>query len=205
MDENLGIVYILDNIGMPDLYKIGFTDKNDVKDRVKELSSSTSVPYPFRIYYACKVYNAQKVEDTIHKLFSAYRVNPKREFFSVDPEQVKIALSLANPVDITPDEETYIVEDELKEIEKVARQRLSNFTFFELDIPIGSTLTFLKDSNITCEVYSANTVLYKGEILSLTEASRKTGRILHKEIQGPRYWCFDDELLTSRRKRIQDY
>ena len=39
MNENLGIVYILSNIGMPDIYKIGFTEKNDVKERVKELSS----------------------------------------------------------------------------------------------------------------------------------------------------------------------
>ena len=86
MNENLGIVYILSNIGMPDIYKIGFTEKNDVKERVKELSSSTSVPYPFGIYYACKVQNAQKVEDTIHKLFNSSRVNPRREFFNVDPE-----------------------------------------------------------------------------------------------------------------------
>ena len=205
MNENLGIVYILSNIGMPDIYKIGFTEKNDVKERVKELSSSTSVPYPFGIYYACKVQNAQKVEDTIHKLFNSSRVNPRREFFNVDPEQVKTSLSLANPVDVTPEENTYIEPDELKEIEKVVRKREANFTFSKANIPLGSVLYFCKNEEITCTVFSENTVLFNSEELTLTEAARKTGLILQKEIQGPKYWCYEDETLTNRRKRFQDY
>lgn len=204
MSDNYGIIYILDNVGMPDLYKIGYTEKNDVRERVKELSSSTSVPYPFGIFYACQVKNAQIVENTIHKLFNENRVNPKREFFRLDPEQVKIALSLANPIDVTPIEDSYIEPEELNEIRKFVRKRMANFTFNSLNIPIGTKLHFIKDQNITCEVYSDNTVLFNNSILTLTEAARKTGLISQKEIQGPRYWIFENENLVSRRKRLEN-
>ena len=95
--------------------------------------------------------------------------------------------------------------DELKEIEKVVRKREANFTFSKANIPLGSVLYFCKNEEITCTVFSENTVLFNSEELTLTEAARKTGLILQKEIQGPKYWCYEDETLTNRRKRFQDY
>lgn len=201
--ENLDIVYIFTNEGMPGLCKIGYTTRNDVKERAKELYT-TGVPYPFQIHYACQVSNGKNIETILHKLFSEYRVNNNREFFEADPERVKLALQLTSPTEITPKEIEYLTTEEIKEIQNVEKKRLSNFTFEQADIPIGSTLYFSRDSNITCTVYSNNTVMFNDQILTLTEAARNTGLIPYYELQGPKFWMYQDELLTSRRKRIQD-
>ena len=202
--ETLDIVYIFTNRGMPGLCKIGYTSRNDVKERAKELYT-TGVPYPFQIYYACQVINGKKIEKTLHKLFDEQRVNDNREFFETEPEKVILALQLASPVDVTPRETEYLTTEEIKEIENVEKKRLSNFTFEQADIPIGSILYFCRDSEITCTVFSDNTVIYNGQIMSLTEAARNTGLIPYYELQGPKFWLYENETLTNRRKRIQGY
>lgn len=201
--ENLDIVYIFTNEAMPGLCKIGYTTRNDVKERAKELYT-TGVPYPFQIHYACQVSNGKNIESIIHKLFSEYRVNNNREFFEADPEKVKLALQLTNPTEITPQETEYLTTEEIKEIQYIEKKRLSNFTFDQADIPIGSTLYFSRDPNITCIVYSNNTVMFDDQVITLTEAARNTGLIPYYELQGPKFWMYEDELLTSRRKRISN-
>jgi len=200
--ENLDIVYILTNKGMPGLCKIGYTTRNDVQERAKELYT-TGVPYPFQIYYACQVYNGKKIEKTLHKLFNDQRVNDNREFFETEPEKVILALQLASPVDVTPKENEYLTNEEIKEIENIEKKRLSKFTFEQADIPIGSILYFCRDSEIFCTVFSDNTVMFNGQIMTLTEAARNTGVIPYYELQGPKFWMYEDEPLTNRRKRIQ--
>ncbi len=201
--ENLDIVYIFTNEGMPGLCKIGYTTRNDVKDRAKELYT-TGVPYPFQIYYACQVINGKNIEKILHKLFDEFRVNHNREFFEIDPEKVILALQLASPIDVTPKENEYLTAEEIKEIKNLEKKRLSNFTFQQADIPIGSILHFCRNSDITCSVFSDNTVIFNGQIMSLTEAARNTGLIPYYELQGPKFWLYEDEPLTSRRKRIQE-
>lgn len=201
--ENLDIVYIFTNEGMPGLCKIGYTTRNDVKERAKELYT-TGVPYPFQIYYACQVINGKNIEKILHKLFDEFRVNHNREFFEIDPEKVILALQLASPIDVTPKENEYLTVEEIKEIKNLEKKRLSNFTFQQADIPIGSILHFCRNSEITCSVFSDNTVMFNGQIMSLTEAARNTGLIPYYELQGPKFWLYEDEPLTSRRKRIQE-
>lgn len=200
--ENLDIVYIFTNEGMPGLCKIGYTTRNDVKERAKELYT-TGVPYPFQIYYAGQVNNGKKIEKILHKLFDEFRVNDNREFFEMDPERVILALQLSSPVDVTPRENEYLTKEEIKDIHNIEKKRLSSFTFDQADIPIGSVLNFSRDENITCTVYSNNTVMFNEQIITLTEAARNTGLIPYYELQGPKFWLYDNELLTSRRKRIQ--
>lgn len=201
--ENFDIVYVFINEGMPGLCKIGYTSRNDVKERAKELYT-TGVPYPFQIYYACHVNNGKNVESILHRLFAENRVNNNREFFETEPEKVKIALQLSNPKEITPNRSEYLSIQEINQIRNTEKRRLSNFTFDQADIPYGSTLNFTKDNDITCTVFSNNTVMFNGQIMSLTEAARNTGLISHYELQGPKFWSFEDEPLTNRRKRIQE-
>lgn len=193
-------VYILTNQSMPNLIKIGYTSRNDLNERIKELYS-TGVPTPFECYYACQVEDGKKIEQILHILFKEDRVNNKREFFTTHPEKVEIALSLANPINVTPNFNEYLSNEELENIEIINRKRSANFTFSSVDIPIGSTLYFSYDLSITCIVHSDNTVMFNGEILTLTEAARNTGLINYKSLQGPRFWLYDDESLVSRRKR----
>ena len=202
--ETLDIVYIFTNRGMPGLCKIGYTTRNDVKERARELYT-TGVPYPFKTYYACQVYNGKNIEKILHKLFDEFRVNDNREFFEMDPERVILALQLSSPIDVTPREIENLTNEEIIEIEIIEKKRLSSFTFEQADVPIGSILYFCRDSEITCTVFSDNTVIYNGQIMSLTEAARNTGVIPYYELQGPKFWMYEEEPLTNRRKRIQGF
>lgn len=90
--SDFGFVYALKNsIFGEDIYKIGMTEK-DPKERAKELSSQTSIPSPFEIVAAIKVYKPSEAESFIHNLLAEYRVNGKKEFFKVELGRLKIAM-----------------------------------------------------------------------------------------------------------------
>jgi hypothetical protein len=143
------------------------------------------------------VRDGRRFETKIHEIFSENRIRPDREFFRINPEQVKNKL-----VSLQSEESIYISKENITI--KTKRKRLHNFTFSELNIPVGAILYFSRNNTITCIVHSDNSVIYNGEMMTLTEAARYTGMIPFKEIQGPRFWLYEDELLTKRRIRIQD-
>ena len=104
-----GNVYVLTNPAMPDLVKIGKTTR-DVSLRLADLYT-TGVPLPFECKYAAKVKDVDKTEKAFHTAFEPSRVNPKREFFNINPEQAIAVLSLMAIEDVTPS-----VQDEAKKI-----------------------------------------------------------------------------------------
>jgi hypothetical protein len=194
--DNLDTVYVLVNEGMPGLCKIGYTSKDDIYDRTRKLYT-TGVPHAFEVYCSLKVKDGKRLETLVHQIYKENRVNPDREFFKIDPEHVKTTLSIVGSID-----SKLIVNTNNKD--KPRRKRLHNFTFSELNIPIGSILYFARNKDITCVVNSHNTVIYNGKTITLTEAARYTGLVPFKEIQGPRFWMYENELLTKRRKRIRN-
>ena len=78
--NDLGVMYILKNESMPNLYKLGMTRK-DVESRLKSLWSTTSIPTSFNVVREFKVDHVMQLEKYIHRKLSSRRVNPKREFF----------------------------------------------------------------------------------------------------------------------------
>lgn len=101
MDER-GIVYILYNPCMIDpetkkpLYKIGRTQ--NLQKRLDDLYG-TGVPCPFDCVFACEVNGYKSVETELQKLFGDCRINPEREFFSINAEQLKNIISLLKRFD----------------------------------------------------------------------------------------------------------
>lgn len=87
MAEKYEIVYVLRNEAMPNLIKIGITQRKDLQTRMSELYS-TGVPFPFECLWAGEVKDCKKIENIIHNAFRYNRVNPKREFFNIEPDQV---------------------------------------------------------------------------------------------------------------------
>lgn len=69
---------------MPGMFKIGKSIKDPNKDRLAELSSSTSVPEPFELEYYCFIEKFDAFETRLHRELSAFRPNPTREFFRVE-------------------------------------------------------------------------------------------------------------------------
>lgn len=84
-------IYILTNKTMPNLVKIGFTDKTPDK-RAEQVSRGTGVPVKFSVAFAFKCFNAHALENEIHKYLSSYRVNNDREFFQITVEEAKDAI-----------------------------------------------------------------------------------------------------------------
>jgi len=83
-----GYVYCMSNPSMPGILKVGMTNRTP-EDRAKELFK-TGVPTPFKIEFAKLVSEPKKKESSLHRLLEQYteRVNDRREFFRVSPEEV---------------------------------------------------------------------------------------------------------------------
>jgi len=81
-------LYIMSNETMPNLLKIGFTNKTPDK-RAKQLSRSTGVPLEFKVEYAFKCFNSQQLESEIHRYLLSSRINTNREFFEISLEEAK--------------------------------------------------------------------------------------------------------------------
>ncbi|WP_052752517.1 GIY-YIG nuclease family protein [Tatumella morbirosei] len=85
-----GWVYILSNEYMPGIYKVGMTTTSP-QARARELSSSTGVPYPFKVEAAYHCADPAYSESEIHESLSEYRINNSREFFKLDLQDLKYA------------------------------------------------------------------------------------------------------------------
>ena len=82
-------VYVLSNESQPNMYKIGYTGKEDVEERVKQLSRSTSVATPFILEWAFRCFNGERLEGEVHRVLKGYRITKDREFFAVSLDKAK--------------------------------------------------------------------------------------------------------------------
>lgn len=81
-----GYVYVISNPEMPEVVKIGSTERSP-KVRAEEISSSTGVPTEFEVKYKRAVKNPKKEELKVHRYLSKERISTKREFFRVSEEE----------------------------------------------------------------------------------------------------------------------
>lgn len=86
LPKQLGCVYVLSNIGMPSLFKIGHT--YEIHRRLYELSQSTAVPFPFKLEWELETTSPRELEQKLHTALAAYRVNPNKEFFMLNKEDL---------------------------------------------------------------------------------------------------------------------
>ena len=168
-----GTVYVLTNPAMPGMVKIGKTTR-DVSLRLADLYS-TGVPLPFECAYAALVKDVDKTEKAFHAAFEPDRVNPKREFFNINPGQAIAVLELMAIEDVTPkiqNDAKNIDLEALPSIEKFKRMRRPNQDFFEMGLKAGDILKFGRN-NETCKVLNARQVSYKGETWHLSNLTKK--------------------------------
>ena len=91
-----GYVYVLSNPGSfgEGVVKIGMTRRLNPEERVRELGSA-SVPFRFSVHAMIFSKDAVGLENRLHKHFGEHRVNlvnMRKEYFHVDPHDVKEAL-----------------------------------------------------------------------------------------------------------------
>ena len=191
-----GIVYVLTNPSMPGLVKIGKTTRETVSARLNELYS-TGVPVPFECTYAGRVNDVSKVEQAFHQAFGPYRLNLKREFFEIEPEQAVSLLELMSAEDLTPvlQSEADSIDTESKDASEKLKSRRPRFNFEEMGIPIGACLKFTRSERIV-EVASERNVLFDGEECSLTAATRELVGKGYNIAPGP-YWTYEGRILRD--------
>lgn len=201
------IIYVLKNEAMPGLVKIGMTT-DSVESRISNLSSSTAIPLPFECHFAAEIpehVNLDKIEKTLHQLFSEHRINPRREFFKIEPEKVVLALSIGGFTEVASNAGSMDLV-EVQAMEKVKAQRRSRISLPALGIKPGDVLVLVRDEDVKATVLEGNKVSYQDEIMSLSGAAARAlqeNGYTSKSVSGSEYWMFDGELLDERRVRLE--
>jgi hypothetical protein len=155
------------------------------------------VPFPFKLEFACRVLNPEEVERALHTAFAPQRVNPKREFFKIEPGQAIAILKLLHTEDATASIDPSppgIGEQEINAGEQYQARR-PNQNFGEMGIPIGSVLR----STVTDEeavVSQAKKVRFRDEETSLTAATRQVLGLEYSVAPAP-YWTFNGRSLRE--------
>jgi hypothetical protein len=192
------IVYVLSNPAMPGLVKIGKTNSQELKERMKQLYT-TGVPFPFDCEYACKVDDCSKVEKAFHNAFGNVRINDKREFFEIEPERVISILELLAIEDISDEISKELIVDvssaEQQSSEKMKKSRRKTSDFHEMGIEKGSILEFT-NGDVQVEVISERKVKYNDEITSLTAVTKKLLGIT-RPLQPSPYWTYEGRKLKD--------
>ncbi len=191
-----GIVYVLTNPAMPGMVKIGRTSR-EMEARLSELYS-TGVPLPFECAYAARVGDENKVERAFHQAFGPYRVNLKREFFSIEPEQAIALLELMAVEDVTPavQQEAEQVDVEAKAAsDRFKKARKPPLNFLDIGVPIGSQLRFIEGNHV-CTVIDPRRVEYEGESWSMSRLAQKLAGVDHR-LSGSSYFTFQGRKLSE--------
>jgi hypothetical protein len=195
-----GYVYVLINEAMPGYVKIGFTQQDDLNQRLRQLDN-TSTPMPFECHYAAKVPDCRKLERTLHFVFGEKRTRANREFFKTDPDLAKAIIELvAIEVEAVSDPEQAITPEQRSEIEAVRTARAQRTTLEDLGLRPGTVLTFTKDPSVTCEVVGPRTVRFRGEEMSLSQAGLRAVREMGynwPSVRGADYWAWEGRKLSA--------
>ena len=182
---------------MPGLVKIGKTSQDDHMTRVSQLYS-TGVPVPFDIEYACRVPNPTEVETALHRAFAPQRINPRREFFEIEPEQAIAILKLLNVEDVTDEvkSDTEGISMQDKEAASRLRSRRPSLNFEEMGLPIGSRLEAVATKDFAIVVSPKRVHFRESESISLTAATRELLN-LDYSVAPTRHWTYKGKDLNS--------
>ena len=220
-----GFVYILTNPCLDGWVKIGMTERNDIKKRLRELNSPTNIPLSYRCYATYEVNNPLEVEQRIHSIIDKVGgtlhareqlENGKireREFFKISPEAAySIFKDIAALRGDTGNLKLYAptqIEAEEQEIAESKTKR-SNNSFKLLNIRVGEEITFLYDDCIKAiTLNDKNQVKFSGDRYSVTALAAK---ILIEQynwsenahVNGWRFFTKNGVTLSDLRDKIEN-
>ena len=176
-------IYILTNPSFPGKVKIGRS--KDIAQRLRTFE--TGVPTPFKCEYCCEVEDAQRVEKAFKVIFRPNRINGK-EFYEILPYQAAEVLRLIGGEDQA---EQFNAEEEKQ---FPAQTKSSRFKFAEMGIPVGATLSYVRDDSVKATVCDKNRVKYNDKLQSLSALTKElTGYI----IRPTQYWEYEGRNLLN--------
>jgi len=199
-NQQLSVVYVLSNPAMPGLVKIGRTSQEDHLVRVSQLYT-TGVPVPFEVEYACRVPNPAEVESALHRAFAPQRINPRREFFEIEPDQAIAILRLLNVEDVTEEvkSDSEGINDQDRESASRLKSRRPSLNFEEMGIPIGSEIESIPDGDTAIVVEPKKVRFRDSDPVSLTAATRDLLGLTYS-VAPCSHWTFQGRNLSEIHK-----
>ena len=145
-----------------------------------------------------EVEDCSTVETTLHIAFVPNRINPKREFFEIEPEQAIAVLKVLGKKDVTPmiNRDLNINVTDAERASTVKSNRRLPLDYEVMGIPVGATLTYIDDETITVEIASSKKVKYNNEVVSLTKATQEILK-LDYAVQPTRHWLYEGKSLQE--------
>jgi hypothetical protein len=207
------VIYVLINESMPGLIMIGKITQNEPQQYKDELHNShPGVPLPFTCVYAAEVADASGMEKRLFETFARDRINPQRAFLTTVPYKV---ISILKKFEIT-NQNAAIQEEIDKNISARERRAIrlavtdnsyrNNVDFSEIDLPIGTELTFAVDETQKCVIVNNQQVEYEGNRYFLSTLTLKLldqAGYNRASVNGPAHFLYQGELLSERRDRIE--
>lgn len=215
-DKKFGVIYILTNPSFPDFVKIGYAQ--DIEKRLKQLNRSETIPFAFRVYAVYKV-ESKLTDKELHKLID--NLNPDlrtienfdgkervKEFYAMSAEDAYGLLECIAKISgtedrlqrLTPEGHEILDEQIANEVRETARR--GPFRFSDCNIPVGSELTFIENSDIKAIVVDDRRIEYEGETTSVSALAQKLKGFDHP-VQGTLWFLYKGEKLTDIRDRIE--
>lgn len=198
-------VYTLTNEAMPGRTKIGMTSTSS-SDRMLALENTSIQLLLSCCYYAPRVDGAPAIEKPLRTVLGDHRLRTSREFFKIEPIDAKVVLESLAIEDVTQlDLATEALED-AEAIEGACGVR-QPFRFSLAKIPIGAVSNFAREESTTATLLSDETLDFRGEIRSLSEAALV---IIHRvrytwfTISGPTMWLYDGMTLDEGHKSVEE-
>ena len=165
---------------MPGILKVGMTERTP-EARLSEANASDTwrPPTPYKIEFAKKVSNPDQWEKKLHVLLEKFtdRINPRREFFRVSQENVRLVFDDWIDGEIWAGTREEEEEDEDQDTsESAPRTKATSVTgcrdmakCFKDGQRIRHTIKSINDTWIGTYDSSKNGIVYDGEILSLNQ------------------------------------
>ena len=206
------LIYILTNISMPGVCKVGYTD--DIEARLKKLNRSEFIPEPFTVFatYETKEGTSEKALKEMLSTMGDFhpieafdeRRNTCDSFFADDPEAILAVFRNIAAFTGTLDRlhaESLDEEDEEKPEKMFVRRR--NWTFEDYGLKPGDILQFMGsdgDQPRSVKVVNARKVEADGEVNTLTNFGKRWSG---KSTTCTQMFTFNGETLWEIRKRLE--
>lgn len=208
----MGYIYIMENPIFNNYIKIGYAD--NVKARLNTLN--TAVPEPYHVYAIYKT-NARLTDKSFHKVIDSInpsiRYDSHREFYEMTAEhayQILLSISKINGLEqnlvLNPYNDEYFIK-RIENITSYGRPKVpGRISFADLNIPIGSKLSFNIDSKITViTADDKNHVIYNGITYTISKAAtilRKNLGYPYKSINGWIEFSYNNTSLGDLRNQF---
>lgn len=196
-----GIIYIC-TTSVEGLIKIGRTDNFNARMNILEQNGYWNVS-GLKRFYAVRVDDYIEKEKLIHTIFSKSQV-ANSELFALDKNLAKDMLDAFEGEIIYPEQP----KKQTKNDQVIDKKKKKSPTKFNMvNIPVGSTLVFIKDHTKTVTTADdINKVNLNGEVISISEAASrlrgKNNRGDYPSTCGQAWFTYNGRLITELRNEI---